>query len=1018
MEQHTLKTPPVEYRSFLFWAWDDDLHEAELLRQIKAFHDQHLGGFFMHSRDGLETPYLGSSWDACIKACTKEAHQLGMQAWLYDEDRFPSGTCGGTVTAQEDCRYALHGLTMEVRTDICESDSSIVALYLAQVDGDVIMSCERIEQMPEVVEPGKSLLVARNEQSRGSVWFNGSAPPDNLDPQCVQAFIESTYAHYGRLLEEEIAAGTVPGVFTDEPSLSDRHSAFDPHRGWIPWSGGMDEFRDSLGYPSIFESLPYIYFDGIHSKTARHDYWRTIALRYEQCYSQQIGLWCAEHGLQFTGHYLQEDKLGLCTRVNGSVMPHYTHEQIPGVDLLCERTDEYLTVKQCSSVAHQYGKKRVMSETYAACGWDFSFEGMRWVGDWQYALGVTNRSQHLSLYSLKGSRKRDYPQSFNTHVTWWPKLHVVEDYFARLSYLLQQGEVYRPVLVIHPMSTVWTHMGCSPYGNPIRRLERDVPASDRYGYEFNDLLKTLCNHLIDVDLADETLLQRDGHVHGTSLVLGQAQYSAVVLPPMESLYGSTVQLLSEYVQAGGRLICMGSFPSLIEGRPDAAVVQLCTGSHVMHVADAQQLISAVKDSVVESVQWRTLSGSGALVSQLRIADDEWFLFLVNNDRNHPCCGNLKIGRGGVVSSINLLEGTETEIARSEAGVEFPLELAACESVMIHVGSSGNLRATMEPTEILSSIALDTPVGVSLDVPNVLVLDEAWYCMDDEPLSSEPLQVYQLQHAIRERLGMQQVDTDEIPQRYVWCNQPHPNDGHRVRLQFQFEVENTSCECKLAIEEPELFSIKCNGIHVSSAPHGYYLDHAFELVSLPQLQQGINIIDLECTYSQAMSLENIYLIGDFGVSPERTIVDQPKTLELGDWTYQGLLQYPGTVTYDFLFDWEGTGDGVRLEMGNWSGTVAAVHCNGHIFDIPWNSLHEIHLTQALQQGVNKIGIQVFGSPRNMLGPLHLACGKKVFTNPASFSPGKEEFTQAYQFVANGLMNPCTISVVTTKRGAEK
>lgn len=35
-----------------------------------------------------------------------------------------------------------------------------------------------------------------------------------------------------------------------------------------------------------------------------------------------------------TGHFLQEDKLGLSTRVSGATMPLYEYEDIPGVDIL------------------------------------------------------------------------------------------------------------------------------------------------------------------------------------------------------------------------------------------------------------------------------------------------------------------------------------------------------------------------------------------------------------------------------------------------------------------------------------------------------------------------------------------------------------------------------------------------------------------------------------------------------------------------------------------------------------
>ena len=58
-----------------------------------------LGGAFMHARIGLETPYMGEEWMAAIRACVEESDTIGLHAWLYDEDCWPSGTGGGAVPA-------------------------------------------------------------------------------------------------------------------------------------------------------------------------------------------------------------------------------------------------------------------------------------------------------------------------------------------------------------------------------------------------------------------------------------------------------------------------------------------------------------------------------------------------------------------------------------------------------------------------------------------------------------------------------------------------------------------------------------------------------------------------------------------------------------------------------------------------------------------------------------------------------------------------------------------------------
>lgn len=97
------RNPGSEYRGAPFWAWNDKLDKETLLRQIAIFEEMGFGGFHMHVRTGLDTPYLSDEYLDMIKACNQEARERGMLSYLYDEDRWPSGAAGGLVTA--DWRY-------------------------------------------------------------------------------------------------------------------------------------------------------------------------------------------------------------------------------------------------------------------------------------------------------------------------------------------------------------------------------------------------------------------------------------------------------------------------------------------------------------------------------------------------------------------------------------------------------------------------------------------------------------------------------------------------------------------------------------------------------------------------------------------------------------------------------------------------------------------------------------------------------------------------------------------------
>ncbi|MBR4873461.1 MAG: glycoside hydrolase, partial [Clostridia bacterium] len=87
----------ITHGSLPFWSWNDKLEENELRRQIRNMHDLEMQGFFMHARGGLETEYMSDEWYDAINVCIDEARKLGMEAWSYDENGWPSGFAGGKL---------------------------------------------------------------------------------------------------------------------------------------------------------------------------------------------------------------------------------------------------------------------------------------------------------------------------------------------------------------------------------------------------------------------------------------------------------------------------------------------------------------------------------------------------------------------------------------------------------------------------------------------------------------------------------------------------------------------------------------------------------------------------------------------------------------------------------------------------------------------------------------------------------------------------------------------------------
>ena len=98
LSEETFRHPGKEYRGAPFWAWNGALDRETLQAQIRTFKEMGMGGFHIHVRTGLKTPYLSDEFMDYVRFCAEKARAEDMLVWLYDEDRWPSGTAGGRVT--------------------------------------------------------------------------------------------------------------------------------------------------------------------------------------------------------------------------------------------------------------------------------------------------------------------------------------------------------------------------------------------------------------------------------------------------------------------------------------------------------------------------------------------------------------------------------------------------------------------------------------------------------------------------------------------------------------------------------------------------------------------------------------------------------------------------------------------------------------------------------------------------------------------------------------------------------
>ncbi|MBQ6351695.1 MAG: hypothetical protein IJJ28_00315, partial [Lentisphaeria bacterium] len=300
--------PGSEFRGAPFWAWNAKLEEGELREQIRTMKKMGLGGFFMHARVGLNTPYLSDEWFRLVGACVDEAKKCGMNAWLYDEDRWPSGAAGGLVT--KDKRYRMRYLHHSVDKEFPKLEDSIeLARYAATFNETTIVSYRRIKKGAKLNDGEHLLIFNRTINPAGNSWYNGQNYLDVLNPEAVKKFVEITHEAYLKHLPKEMGK-TIPGIFTDEPNMY-ADSPVDS----LPWTDGLDKaFQKRYGY-DLLDHLPELYYpyrpeigtQGVSNlrqefSKPRLDYRNLLGDTFSRAFGKTIGDWCDKNHMLMTGH--------------------------------------------------------------------------------------------------------------------------------------------------------------------------------------------------------------------------------------------------------------------------------------------------------------------------------------------------------------------------------------------------------------------------------------------------------------------------------------------------------------------------------------------------------------------------------------------------------------------------------------------------------------------------------------------------------------------------------------------
>ena len=996
------RNPTAEYRGTPFWSWNDLLTKEELERQIDIFRAMGLGGFHMHVRTGLKNRYLSDEFMALVRACVDKAKANEMLAWLYDEDRWPSGAAGGLVTKDPRFRArALYFTNNEAETEALSEGDRLIACYDVSLGEDgTLKSYSRINK-DDAAKDTKWYAVLKI--STPSSWYNGQTYVDTLNKEAIEQFVHVTHERFKEAVGDEFGK-TVPAIFTDEPQFTSKttlKNSITNEKEWVrlPWTDKVPElYRNTYG-EDILATLPELIWELPDGKISvpRYRFHDFITELFAASFADTIGSWCSQNGIALTGHMMEEPSLRSQTAIIGEAMRSYRSFGSPGIDMLCNY-HEFTTAKQAQSAAHQFGKPGVLSELYGVTSWDADFRLYKHQGDWQAALGVSVRVPHLSWYSMQGEAKRDYPASISYQSAWHTQWHLLEDHFARVNTALTRGKPKVKVAVIHPVESFWLHWGPNDKTAGIREDMDD---------RFRDLTDWLLEGMIDFDFLSESLLPLLCEKGGAPLQAGEMRYETIVVPACETLRSTTLERLEAFRAAGGRLIFLGKAPTLENAVPSGRGQALFAQSEQVEFARAALLQALDSDRfiTVRRPDGRLANG---LLHQMRTDTDGDWLFLAHT--GEPDCKDLS-HRKDIVLTV---KGTVAPILYdTQSGETYPLgadykngctviktALYDYDSLLLKlVPGKAEQPAGADRRRFRTAAVVDKPLFYSLgeNEQNVLLLDAAEYALDDGAFAPKK-NILQLDNLLRDRIGLPRRG-GHVVQPYTIADAP---TKHTITLRFLIQCEAEVRDVCLALEDPEVSVITLNGEEVSNATVGNYVDIAIKKVPLPGLKQGENTLTVTQPFGARTNPEAMYLLGDFGVrinGTEAVVTAKPKEILFSDLTMQGFPFYGGPMRYGFKATAK-NGE-LTVHASFYRGGLIRVLCDGKEAGAIIYPPFDLTIKN-LSDGEHEIVLELLLHRYNTFGPVHLVDEKRVWHGPDAWRSEGDDWSDGYLPRRTGIL----------------
>jgi hypothetical protein len=457
----------------------------------------------------------------------------GLMQMITDIDANLKGNANSTKT--ED----MLGVFLQSEDNPAKPYYNITEHFVKCLSGDLKISAKLV---------GRNIFCLHYESPRRRGEREGGQNIDILSSEGVEALIHQVCEPYASMFKNYFGK-TIPGFCIEPPDFL---SCEPDNLNELPWTPEFLNYFSKIKNYNLLEMLPLLFYDSYDSASVRHDFWQVLTLKFAEVCITRLRNWASGYGIKLAltqpliAHSLTQNSLPLFAEADIPAI----HE--PDVKSNLQSSKRLILFKQAVSIAEQFRKPYILFKTSDQPSCPRTEASLvKWVNNLHWAI-IAGGNRFASNLRFDDSINKTF-----------------DVYLRRLSYMLSCGQRCCNLLVLNPIGSLWVKFGHQNY------------------HWINSELASISEALIhshhDFDFGDEHLIAVFGQVNrnsefgirnselnrarkGKKLIIGDVNYSAVLIPPCINLQGKTVDVLRHFTSARGKLIAMEPLPYLMDGK--------------------------------------------------------------------------------------------------------------------------------------------------------------------------------------------------------------------------------------------------------------------------------------------------------------------------------------------------------------------------------------------------------------------------------------------------------------------